>query len=128
MYEIPIEIIYGQMNEQIENGVLKVVQNYGVHVDKEELIKALKYDREQYKKGYYDAKLEEQRRIPVSEKRLPDDGEDVLVTYVDGEEIRVIPANYDMGIWFDNIFNIALDPLKITAWQPVPEAYKAESE
>ena len=32
-----------------------IVQQYGIVVDKEELLKALQYDREQYAKGYNDA-------------------------------------------------------------------------
>ena len=56
MYKSPIDIIYGQMETQLEGTVLKAVQNVGVNVDKEELIRALKYDRNQYDKGYADGK------------------------------------------------------------------------
>ncbi len=55
MYKSPIDIIYGQMETQLEGTVLKAVQNVGVDVDKEELIRALQYDRHQYSKGYHDA-------------------------------------------------------------------------
>ena len=34
--------------------IFKAVQNVGVNVDRDELIKALRYDRDQYKKGYAD--------------------------------------------------------------------------
>lgn len=54
MYESPIEIIKGAFNTEYENGVMTAVQKYGVNVDKEELIKALNYDREQYRKGFED--------------------------------------------------------------------------
>lgn len=58
-YESPIEVIYqdiqNQINMDFENNCIKTVHSYGFNVNKEELIKALKYDREQYKKGYYDA-------------------------------------------------------------------------
>ena len=53
-YESPIEMIYGQMRIETENAICKAVQNVGVNVDKDELIKALQYDREQYQKGYKD--------------------------------------------------------------------------
>ena len=56
MYKSPVEIIYGQMQTQIEGDILKAVQSYGINVDKEELIRAMKYDRDQYNKGYADGK------------------------------------------------------------------------
>jgi len=54
MYQSPIDVIIGQMNMTIENEICKAVQNVGVNVDKEELLKALQYDRGQYQKGYRD--------------------------------------------------------------------------
>ena len=56
MYESPIEIIKGAFTTEYENGVMTAVQKYGVNVDKEELIKALNYDREQYRKGFQDGR------------------------------------------------------------------------
>jgi hypothetical protein len=53
-YQSPIEVIQTQMRNQIEGEIYKAVMNIGVNVDKEELLKALKYDREQYQKGYAD--------------------------------------------------------------------------
>ena len=53
-YESPINIIYGEINNKLENEVLTVIHNLGIDVDKEELVRALKYDREQYQKGYED--------------------------------------------------------------------------
>ena len=42
------------MRNQIEGEIYKAVMNVGVNVDKEELLKALQYDRGQYQKGYKD--------------------------------------------------------------------------
>ena len=56
MYKSPIDIIYGQMQTQMEGDILRAVYNHGINVDKEELIRALKYDREQYDKGYADGR------------------------------------------------------------------------
>ena len=53
-YENPILLIQQGMNAQIEDAVYKAVQKVGIYVDKDELIKALEYDREQYEKGYKD--------------------------------------------------------------------------
>lgn len=53
-YRNPIEVIQTQMRNQIEGEIYKAVMDIGVNVDKEELLKALQYDREQYQKGYKD--------------------------------------------------------------------------
>lgn len=57
MYESPIEAICKGMRSEFENNCYKVIQDYGIVVDKEELIKALQYDRNQYEKGYADGLL-----------------------------------------------------------------------
>lgn len=55
-WESPIYIFTDDIHFKIEDEVVKAVQKVGIQVEKEELIKALKYDREQYEKGYADAK------------------------------------------------------------------------
>jgi hypothetical protein len=67
MYISPIEIIQvpvefdntimrveKQLNKGMEEQVYRAVAQCEIVVDKEELIKALQYDREQYRKGYDD--------------------------------------------------------------------------
>ncbi len=54
MYESPINVAMGKMQMQVEGETYRVVQEIGVNVDKEELLKALQYDRGQYDKGYKD--------------------------------------------------------------------------
>ena len=60
-YESPVELTFiDSMVEQIQNAkdeaiTAKVSEAYGVSVNKEELAKALAYDRGQYEKGYADA-------------------------------------------------------------------------
>lgn len=53
-YEFPIKIYQSEMQTEMENGIFKTIQSYGISVDKTELIKALKYDRQQYDKGFRD--------------------------------------------------------------------------
>lgn len=58
MYESPINIeyespVYAVQNE-IERNVLLAVQKVHISVDRDELIRALQYDRQQYYKGYAD--------------------------------------------------------------------------
>ena len=55
MYKSPIDIIHGELELKFEDEICKAVRNIGIVVDKDELIKALKYDRDQYDKGYKDA-------------------------------------------------------------------------
>lgn len=63
-YEPPINVIYRDIAEQVtqqsENAIMQAVNMY-VQVDKAELIRALEYDRGQYKKGYADAKRDYER-------------------------------------------------------------------
>ena len=58
MWNSPIEILVGtitnEMDSKLENAIVTAVQKVGIRVDKEELIKALRYDRDQYCKGYFD--------------------------------------------------------------------------
>ena len=63
MYKSPIEVYQSEMETYMEGEILKAVMNVGVHVDKEELLKALKYDRDQYSKGYADGIREFTERI-----------------------------------------------------------------
>ena len=54
MYKCPIELITTRIQAETENEIFKAVQKVGVNVDKDELVRALQYDREQYNKGYED--------------------------------------------------------------------------
>lgn len=129
MYKSPIEITCGQLYTQIEGGaentVLRVTRDMGVNVDKEELLKALQYDREQYEKGYADAKseLKEQTRwIPVDEN-LPEEGVDVLVCDKYGD-IKISKGGYitiETKTWYWDINDFAFG--KVIAWKPLPEPY-----
>ncbi len=56
MWESPIKIYEEVVNDlvrQKENHVMATIRQY-VEVDKDELIKALNYDRNQYEKGFED--------------------------------------------------------------------------
>ena len=62
MYDSPINVIYGELQTKVEkdmeNHIFESVLSVGVMVDKDELIKALEYDRQQYEKGYEDGKID----------------------------------------------------------------------
>ena len=56
-YEPPINVMVGQLETQVENDVMTAILRVGVDVDKDELLRALRYERDQYQKGYNDAKV-----------------------------------------------------------------------
>lgn len=62
MYKSPIEIklndLVSDAVEKTDEYIVKYVQQIGVNVDKDELIKALRFDRGQYKKGWNDRDAE----------------------------------------------------------------------
>ena len=55
MYKSPIEVfitdIQHQINKQLDNEIYQAVVKHGIVVDKEELLRALRYDRQQYESG-----------------------------------------------------------------------------
>lgn len=55
-YESPIQIVMGEWQTSVEDNCVKAIQSYGFNINKEELGKALQYDRHQYDKGYEDAR------------------------------------------------------------------------
>ena len=57
-YQSPVDLILSEMNLRMEGEIFKAVQNVGVNVDRDELLKALRYDRDQYQKGYADRDAE----------------------------------------------------------------------
>ncbi len=77
MYKSPIELIQKQMQLDMESKIVSAVQEVGININKEELIRALKYDRAQYEKGYNDAKAEQGDVIPVEwiKAQIPDSKE-----------------------------------------------------
>ena len=52
LFTTPIEMISNDCEAQSEKFVYEAIQKIGVNIDKDELIKALRYDRQQYEAGY----------------------------------------------------------------------------
>ena len=65
MYESPITAFYNDIaatiTEKTEHTIMAQVQMF-VDVDKEELIKALNYDRKQYEAGYNDGFIDGRKK------------------------------------------------------------------
>jgi hypothetical protein len=94
MYKSPIEIICGDIQKQIDNDIYRVTQKYDIKVDKNELIQALQYDRDQYEKGYADAKAEVVRCKDCKHR-----GTDYCIFHIKGE-----PADEELLRKLDNDF------------------------
>ncbi len=79
MWNSPIEMLVGtitnEMDSKLDDAIVTAVQKVGIRVDKEELVRALKYDRDQYCKGYFDGyndamQAEEQGEEMENEDRI----------------------------------------------------------
>ena len=51
-YKSPIEVIWGDMELKLIDDIVMAVQKYDITVDREELFKALEYDRHSYEEGF----------------------------------------------------------------------------
>jgi hypothetical protein len=121
-YKSPIEVfvtdIQNQIEKQYDDEIYKAVVSIGVNVDKEELIRALKYDRQQYvaglKAGMAAAKPE---WIPVTE-RLPNLWETVIVCDTREQYVGAC-MYYGNNDWLHD--DKLWDTSEITHWMPLPE-------
>lgn len=74
MYKSPIECFFTdtiepivkEIHEQQENYVVNAVRNMGIDVDKEQLVRALSFDRHQYEAGYRDGRASVGNRMSKS--------------------------------------------------------------
>ena len=136
MWESPIKItenIKRQMDMEIENGIMTAVREIGIVVNKEELLKALQYDRGQYEKGYQDGVTDtnvDGKWILCSEKMPDKEYELYWTTHEDGS---IVLHGYTKKNGF--IYNWEVDDLElrkrqcgVVAWMliPMPEPYKGE--
>lgn len=73
-YQSPIYVYMAgtalKQAENYEKGIMEAVQYAQIQVDKEELEKALRYDRDQYEKGYADGLAEGKKKAEEILERL----------------------------------------------------------
>lgn len=67
MYKPVIEMVSQTVMEQTEDAIIKAVISQDIRVDKEELIRALRYDRGQYEQGFRDGVASVNEWKPVSD-------------------------------------------------------------
>lgn len=82
-----------------------------------------------YKTGYEQARFDyEQKWIPVTE-RLPEDEQNVLVTYKTTDKIHPCQYHADgsKNPWYSYIDQCRAHMNVVLAWMPLPEPYKGEA-
>ena len=126
MYKSPIELLFtdiqNQIIEQQDEKIYEAVVHFVPNVNKEELLRALRYDRGQYEKGYADG-IAESRWISVNE-RLPDEHRLVLCRWTrgTGASYGFARYNYDNDVWY--VSNEGMP--EVTHWMPLPQPPKGE--
>lgn len=130
MYKSPISIYETAMQtiiEHRENAIFAKVQDaFDVKVDKEELLKALRYDRNQYEAGYRDGKADATPKwIPVSE-RLPEPWKWVLC-YCRAGIIEMLRYDHLMDEWGASTLSRVYMKDYVTHWMPLPEPPKEDA-
>lgn len=111
----------------IDEATMNAFVNVGVTVDKEELLKALQYDRNQFAAGFKAGKKAAQPKWISVEERLPEeDGRCVLCAVKDYWGVAVCEGYYSKvsnRIW-PNDQDCALG--KVTHWMPMPTPPKED--
>lgn len=127
LYQSPIDVIVEKMQTKFENGVFEAIQKQGILVDKEELIKALQYDRGQYEKGYADGLRERSEWISV-EEWLPEECKNVLCFASNKTMIAFMEKVEDCGeyvpVFWDWVAydrDDTYDEVCATHWMPLPD-------
>ena len=138
MYKLPITIMDSTIDsftqaivKQKDDAIFAEIQHsFGVDLDKDELIRALQYDRGQYEKGYADGKADAvQRWVPVSEM-MPTPYVDVLTLRqnVLTEKSHYVGIEYITLYGDEHIPTWSKDYLswktRVTHWMPLPEPPK----
>lgn len=123
-----------QAANDLDDAVMRAVMNVGITVDRDELVKALQYDRDQYNKGFEAGvafahtwySVEE--RLPELDMTKPD--ECICLIWCDDG------VGYDIGYYTnENLFspNGIGEPHwirprfgNVVAWMPLPEPFRKE--
>lgn len=100
-YKSPVEIYVSQLRieqeRNLENEVTKAVRDLDIYVAKDELIRALRYDRHQYEKGYKDGYEDGVRKMM---ERLHSTMCDIPTKYCARTDYSL---SYRFGDWVDDI-------------------------
>ena len=127
MYNSPVKLYETAMQtimEEREGAIFAKIQSaFDVDVDKQELIRALQYDRDQYNQGYRDGKKDAiPKWIPVSE-RLPKYNTFVIV-FAEGIVGEAVLDDADYWYWAGS--DEYASQINVTHWMPLPEPPKED--
>lgn len=119
--ELSINLNSSIPRTEVEQSILKAFKIVAVYVDKDELIKTLTYDRNQYEKSFTDTIP---KWLSVNE-RLPKEEEIVIVTVKDNSADSPI-YHTSVGWYYKGVWVVENEVShQVTAWMPLPESYKA---
>lgn len=104
-YDVPITItqqVANSLAKRVDDEIYRSVLSVGIEVDRDELLKALKYDRDQYNKGYNDRDKEivrcENCMYYIDELYCKIDDEDIVINQCicnyEGRMIAMPPTGY----------------------------------
>lgn len=99
---------------------MESVHKVGFDIDKEKLAKALRYDRDQYEKGFNDGRLSAESQWIPCEGRCPEKSGDYLVT----DDCKNIYVNE----WHCLLHKWQYDDSRIMAWMPLPSPFREGGE
>lgn len=133
MYKSPIEVITDEVKLFSYNEVFATCQRVvGCDVDKDELIRALRYDRQQYEKGYADGNADASQEWISVKDRLPElipcnagtAYSEAVIVWTDNRKTMI-------AVWDGIDFLCAADYWEawgeeITHWTPLPQPPKGE--
>ena len=136
-YESPIQKIVGKAIEEMQTRmiqqeedrlIMECRETVGFYINKDELIRALNYDRDQYAKGYK-AGLNADRWISVKDQ-LPEESGRYLAyivnRYVNG--IRYIMTAEYFSKTKEWVVDDDCSDNNVVAWQPLPNPPKVGDE
>jgi len=137
MYESPITLLEKQISmdieKTIEGEIWKATKEIGVVVDRQELIRALEYDRDQYYKGYQDATEKYKDKWISLKDKIQELRETVLIT-----TFNLVTIGWRNSEDYEKLQFSIIDPVNnrvtkadpydyhITHWMPLPKPYKGE--
>jgi len=76
----PIQVMQKQIQVETEGHIMKAIQEVGVVVDKQELIRCMSYDRNQYENGYQQGRKD-------------------AIEFISDKLIYPLLNEYDRGLW-----------------------------
>lgn len=131
----PIDIvqeIVNDYNEKLLDNVVTQCIKVGITVDKDELLKALKYDRGQYIHGYSEG-VNDSNKFDRVEEKLPNRTRDCLVVveigyFDEGSKTEVRSARYDAeyNSWHVHRSDKPEYIGEVKAWMPLPDSWEGE--